>query len=152
MGAVIYHPQNFKVMWFKRLDKTFWQFPQGGIDADETPTDALFREIYEEIGICRNNLTITAKCNKWLDYLLPKEFRKYKNNGQRQLWFLLKLNSASIKPNFTVFKEQEFDDWQWIDYKETIKQIIYFKKEVYEEVFKQFSPILEKLSATKINA
>ena len=81
--------------------------------------------------------------------MLPKEFRKYKNNGQRQLWFLLKLNSYTIKPNFTVINEQEFDDWQWIDYKETIKQIIYFKRDVYEEVFKQFSPILEKLSVTK---
>ena len=36
-----------KVFWGKRLGQETWQFPQGGIDRGETPTDAMFRELYE---------------------------------------------------------------------------------------------------------
>ena len=34
-----------KVFWGKRLGQESWQFPQGGIDRGETPTEAMFREL-----------------------------------------------------------------------------------------------------------
>jgi putative (di)nucleoside polyphosphate hydrolase len=35
-----------------------WQFPQGGIDEGEDAETALFRELAEEIGIKREQLTV----------------------------------------------------------------------------------------------
>ena len=42
----------------KRIDHPsgFWQMPQGGIDENENPEEAVWREMMEEIGT--NNVTL----------------------------------------------------------------------------------------------
>ena len=34
-----------------RIGQSGWQFPQGGIQVDETPLDAMYRELKEETGL-----------------------------------------------------------------------------------------------------
>lgn len=36
-----------------------WQFPQGGIETEETPAEAAYRELYEETGISSVELVYT---------------------------------------------------------------------------------------------
>ena len=38
-----------QVLWARRINQDAWQFPQGGINPDETPEDALYRELNEEV-------------------------------------------------------------------------------------------------------
>ena len=51
VGLMLFNPQGL-VFTAKRIDTEAeaWQMPQGGIDEGETPRQALFREMKEEIG------------------------------------------------------------------------------------------------------
>src|ERR1700712_5922119 len=69
-----------------------WQLPQGGIDGNEDPKEAIFRELGEEIGT--GNAEIIGEHPEWLSYDLPdhligKAF-KGRYRGQRQRWFALR--------------------------------------------------------------
>jgi 8-oxo-dGTP pyrophosphatase MutT (NUDIX family) len=43
-----------------RINQDAWQFPQGGINPEETPEDALYRELNEEVGLEREDVEILA--------------------------------------------------------------------------------------------
>jgi 8-oxo-dGTP pyrophosphatase MutT (NUDIX family) len=49
VGIILLNHKN-QVFWGKRIRTHSWQFPQGGIDRGETPEQAMFRELHEEIG------------------------------------------------------------------------------------------------------
>ena len=44
VGIIVCNAQN-QVFWGKRVNQHAWQFPQGGINAGETPQQAMFREL-----------------------------------------------------------------------------------------------------------
>ncbi len=113
-----------------------WQFPQGGIDKDETPEDALFRELEEEIGT--NEIEIIAQYPKWVSYDFPNTVAKkmYPFDGQIQKYFLVKLKN-NTKINLKT-KHPEFDNYKFIKYKEVFDYIVYFKRPIYKEVLNYF--------------
>ena len=58
---------NYKeILVGKRLDHPsgFWQMPQGGINNNENPEEAVWREMMEEIGT--NNAILIKISKKWL--------------------------------------------------------------------------------------
>ena len=50
VGIVLMHPEG-KVFWARRVRRDGWQFPQGGMNTDETPVEAMYRELREETGL-----------------------------------------------------------------------------------------------------
>ena len=58
-----------EVLVGKRIDHPngFWQMPQGGIDENENPEEAVWREMLEEIGT--NEALIIHKSSKWFYYV-----------------------------------------------------------------------------------
>ena len=48
--AIVLVNQRNQVFWGKRVNEHAWQFPQGGIKPGETPEQAMYRELEEEIG------------------------------------------------------------------------------------------------------
>jgi 8-oxo-dGTP pyrophosphatase MutT (NUDIX family) len=50
VGIILLNANN-EVWWGKRVREHSWQFPQGGIKHGETPEQAMFRELEEEIGL-----------------------------------------------------------------------------------------------------
>ncbi len=120
----------------KRIGDDGWQFPQGGVDKNETSEQAMFRELYEEIGLLPNQVSIVARTNKWLCYKLPPRLCNRKGSfciGQKQHWYLLHLKADESNIDFNKTAEPEFDDWNWVDYWQPVDVIIPFKRKVYQE-------------------
>ena len=62
------------MFWARRVSQNAWQFPQGGINEEESPEAALFRELREEVGLEERDVEIIARTHGWLRYRLPKRF------------------------------------------------------------------------------
>jgi len=133
------YPHKCEFFLGKRSDvKNVWQFPQGGIDKDETPREALLRELKEEIGC--NRVDIIAEYPYWIKYDFPNGVtarKMYPFDGQVQKYFLVKLKSdAQIQ--LDSFYEPEFEDYRYVEYEQLLKKATYFKRRVYRRVIEHF--------------
>ena len=137
---------NYKLqlLWAKRAKQTSWQFPQGGIQKNETAEDAMYRELEEEIGLESSQVKLLTQTKEWRHYKLPSFSRRYKNSivGQKQKWFLLELKTKEQNINLNKHTPAEFDDWQWVNYWFPLHDIVDFKKEIYRQTLFEFSNYL----------
>jgi putative (di)nucleoside polyphosphate hydrolase len=112
-----------------------WQFPQGGVLRNESPEQALFRELKEEIGLEKSDVEIVATTRNWLRYRLPRQYVRRNSQpqciGQKQRWFLLRLIGPEDRLHFDSTETPEFDRWRWVDYWTPVREVIYFKRAVY---------------------
>lgn len=134
-----------RVFWAKRVGRDAWQFPQGGMNPNETPEQTLFRELEEEVGLHEQDVTILGRTERWLRYRLPtRMIRKTEPIcvGQKQLWFLLRLEGEDSLIRFDKTHKPEFDDWQWVSYWYPLRQVVLFKREVYRRALKELAPAL----------
>ena len=143
VGVVLANNEG-QVLWARRHGDRGWQFPQGGIDQGESPTDALFRELTEEVGLAQDKVQLVASTSGWLRYKvpghnLPVASRRQGFIGQKQRWFLLKLigDEADIRLDTTV--NPEFDRWRWVSYWYPLNKVVYFKQEVYRLALKHLA-------------
>ena len=130
------YPFECKLLIAQRSDiKGAWQFPQGGIDENESPEDAMFRELKEEIGT--NDVEIISQYPQWLSYDFPANLaKKMKFDGQNQKYFLVRLKpGATININTPT---PEFDEYCFVRVDEIEKIVNSFKKGVYMKVLKYF--------------
>ena len=93
VGIILLNAQN-EVWWGKRVREHSWQFPQGGIKYGETPEQAMYRELEEEIGLTAADVEVLACTRGWLRYRLPRQFIRHDQRplciGQKQRWYLLR--------------------------------------------------------------
>ncbi len=122
-----------------------WQMPQGGIDPDEDPAVAAFRELYEETGV--RSAEIIAESKEWIFYDLPPEAvgkaLKGKYRGQRQKWFVMRFQGGEGEIDLQPpGHNPEFDAWRWADASEVLDLIVGFKRAAYESVLAEFGHLL----------
>ena len=140
VGIVLLNSHN-EVFWGKRVGQHSWQFPQGGIQHGESPEQAMFRELQEEVGLLPEHVQIIGRTRDWLRYDVPEEFLRRQTvskthrasyRGQKQIWFLLRLvgSDSDIPPRAT--EHPEFDAWRWIPFWIQLDSVIDFKREVYQ--------------------
>ena len=131
-----------QILWARRIRQNSWQFPQGGILDDETPEQAMYRELYEEIGLLPKDVDFLGCSPEWLRYRLPKRLiRKGQQPlcvGQKQKWFLLSLLSRDDCVRLDHTSSPEFSDWRWVSYWYPLGQVVSFKREVYRAVLEDF--------------
>lgn len=131
------YPLDCKILIAQRSDiKGAWQFPQGGIDNKETPTEAILRELSEEIGT--DEVEILAQYPEWLSYDFPQSVAKkmYPYDGQSQKYFLVRLK-GSAKIDIKT-KKPEFNDYKFVNFDEVLTIVNHFKKPIYHKVLKYF--------------
>jgi len=147
VGIILANQFN-EVLWAKRIGQNSWQFPQGGIKVNETPEEALFRELYEEVGLRSSDVEILSSTKGWLRYHLPKKMIRHHSLplcvGQKQKWFLLRMLGSDSNVVMDKGEIPEFDHWQWVSYWYPLGQVVSFKREVYRRAMKELSSDLYK--------
>jgi putative (di)nucleoside polyphosphate hydrolase len=137
---------NRQIFLAKRIGKDAWQFPQGGMKADETPEQSMFRELNEEIGLQAEDVKILGCTRRWLRYRLPKRLVRHYSKplcvGQKQKWFLLRLVNEEAQFNLAATDSPEFDSWAWVSYWYPLSQVVAFKRRVYNLALKEFARIV----------
>ena len=144
VGMMIVNNKN-KILVGKRLDHPsgHWQMPQGGIDENENPEEAVWREMQEEIGT--NNAKMIKQSNQWINYKIPLETLKtlpwgQEYVGQTQKWFLAEILCEDSCINLNASSPIEFVDWTWSSYWHPVNGGVDFKKATYRKVLKSFLP------------
>ena len=131
------YPAKCEIFIASRIDVTdAWQFPQGGIDDNETPTEALYRELLEEIGT--DSVDIVAEYPEWVSYDFPPQVahKMAPYDGQTQKYFLVKLKKgAKININTQI---PEFSEYKFVKTEQLNDYITFFKRTVYKKVLKYF--------------
>jgi putative (di)nucleoside polyphosphate hydrolase len=151
VGIILCNPQG-KLFWARRIGQQAWQFPQGGIRHDESPEQALYRELSEEIGLGREDVELLGSTRHWLRYRLPRELIRYHHQpvciGQKQRWFLLQLLTNDSKVSLDTSEHPEFDRWRWVTSAEPVREVVPFKRQVYKRALEELGPLLKKVTLT----
>lgn len=150
VGIIIANDEG-RVFWGQRVQQSgSWQFPQGGIDQGESPEDALYRELYEEVGLTDAEVKLLGQTRSWHRYRIPDRLVRKgqlpRCIGQKQKWFLLQLDCDPAKIRFDCGTKEEFNDWQWVSYWYPVNQVVKFKREVYRKAMAELAPIHMKLT------
>ena len=129
----------------RRLDHPsgFWQMPQGGIDDNENPEEAVWREMMEEIGT--NKAKLLKVSTQWINYDIPSETLRTLPwgdiyIGQTQKWFAFDFlgedNDINVGTN-----NPEFSEWKWSRMDSIVDSIVPFKRDVYAKILEEFKDI-----------
>jgi len=137
-----------EVFWGKRVREHSWQFPQGGIKHGETPVQAMFRELQEEVGLLPGHVKILGRTRNWLRYEVPPQWikREWRGNyrGQKQIWFLLRLVGRDSDVSLRSSEHPEFDAWRWHEYWVPLESVIDFKRDVYQQALTELARFLQR--------
>lgn len=141
IGAIVLNNKN-QVILFQRADyPENWQAPEGGIDEGETPKEALYRELNEEIGLSKDDFDIIASRDESFNYTFDEEIKKKFNcDGQAKYFFVTRLKNDNFKFKFDNKEDEiEFLNFKVLDNnKDLAKNVPPFKKGIYEEVLEYF--------------
>lgn len=142
VGIILCNVRN-QVFWGKRIREHSWQFPQGGIKSGETPEQAMYRELMEEIGLRPEHVKILGRTRDWLRYDVPTNWikREWRGSykGQKQIWFLLRMVGRDCDVSLRASAHPEFDAWRWSDYWIPMDNVIEFKRDVYRMALKELA-------------
>jgi len=152
VGIILINSRN-EVFWGKRIREHSWQFPQGGIKHGESPEQAMYRELEEEVGLRKEHVRILGRTRDWLRYEVPKQWirREWRNiyRGQKQIWFLLRLVGRDSDVSLRASDHPEFDAWRWSQYWVPLDAVIEFKRSVYQQALIELSRYVFRYAADR---
>jgi putative (di)nucleoside polyphosphate hydrolase len=153
VGIVLLN-RRCQVFWARRVQRDGWQFPQGGMNTDETPDEAMYRELKEETGLNPRQVEILGATHGWLRYRLPRRHVRRSQQpvciGQKQVWFLLRLLDDESTLRLDLHPVPEFDLWRWVDFWYPAEHVVPFKRGVYRRALRYFAPLVEAAGSMAI--
>jgi putative (di)nucleoside polyphosphate hydrolase len=130
----------------------YWQMPQGGINAGEAPAATALRELREETGVV--HVRALGEIGSWLTYDLPANLvgvaLKGRYRGQSQRWFAMRFEGCDSEIDITARNglKPEFSAWRWADIEEVLRDVVPFKRPIYQTVFDTFQPFTRTKNPT----
>ncbi|HED13963.1 MAG TPA: RNA pyrophosphohydrolase [Gammaproteobacteria bacterium] len=146
VGIIICNRKG-QLLWARRTRLDGWQFPQGGVEAEETCEQAAYRELREEVGLQQSHVRLLACTEHWLRYDLPRRYLRSGSQfrGQKQRWYLFEMLASDQCVNLACYRTPEFDAWRWVEYWTPLEQIIEFKRNVYRQAMMELEPFVKGL-------
>ena len=145
--AIVLMNDERRVFWAKRAGNDGWQFPQGGMRTDETPVEAMYRELEEETGLIPDHVELVGSTPGWLRYRLPRRYQRYNSKplciGQKQVWFLLRFLGDDSAFRLDHCRQPEFSSYRWVDFWYPVDNVITFKRGVYHKALSLPEPMAE---------
>jgi putative (di)nucleoside polyphosphate hydrolase len=145
VGIVLLNDEQ-QVFWAQRATNDGWQFPQGGIHTDETPIEAMYRELKEETGLDPEHVALLGSTPGWLRYRLPHRFQRHYSKplciGQKQVWFLLRFLADDTVLDLKNSEAPEFTTYRWVDFWYPAENVIRFKRRVYRQALSLLEPMV----------
>ena len=145
--AIVLMNDERRVFWAKRANNDGWQFPQGGMRTDETPLEAMYRELEEETGLMPNLVELIGATPGWLRYRLPRRYQRQNSKplciGQKQVWLLLRFLGDDSAFRLDHCPEPEFSSYRWVDFWYPVDNVITFKRGVYHKALSMLEPMAE---------
>jgi putative (di)nucleoside polyphosphate hydrolase len=145
VGAVLRRADGKVLMAERIAHPGSWQLPQGGVDPGETKTEALWREIGEELGfdapqsLCR--IVATAPPVRY-DFPVGSNSRISEHfAGQEQTLYLLDYSGTDAHFDLLADEHPEFSAIQWVTPAEAIALIWEVKRPVLETSFRALALI-----------
>lgn len=142
--GIVLMQQDGRVFWARRVHRDGWQFPQGGMNSDETPLEAMYRELREETGLLAEHVEVLGATPGWLRYRLPPRAVRRTDRlvciGQKQVWFLLKMKGQESDLCLDLTDKPEFDQWRWVDFWYPVEHVVVFKRGVYARALGHLAP------------
>jgi len=118
VSALIVHGSKVLVLRHKRYTD-LWLLPGGHIELDETPIDALYREIAEEVGIHKHDLNLIElkptlpTGGHSVSLPLPFDLNVHRTDGDHKhidLCYLLRSSTDKVQPG-----KGESQEWRWMN-------------------------------------
>jgi len=120
----------------KNVDKDTYKFPQGGIEINESPKQALIRELKEELGLNVSQYNLT-ELNDYVSYWF---INSDKADYEIRLYaFLIEINNLDIK-KLNVDKE-EVAELKWIKPKKIEYLNLGIRNQAYLSIMRRFKLI-----------
>ena len=128
-GVILAVLRGDEVMAFERVDVPgAWQLPQGGIDQEESPIEAAWRELGEETGLGPDVVRLVGEFDEWTVYELPVGSRRGSRLGQAHRWFAFRVDRPDVTP---VPDGDEFGAWRWMPVSALIDEVAEFRRAGY---------------------
>lgn len=149
IGIIVVNARG-QVLVARRKDmKNQWQFPQGGIDPNESPREAVLRELKEETGIDESSVDVLGNTQTYLKYDYPPRVmqelnvdKAWRYAGQQIQFFLVRYFGSDDGIDVQNVPKPEFDAWKWVDYWEPLSLIVEFKRNMYDLALTELMPKL----------
>lgn len=154
--GIVLMREDGQVFWARRVRRDGWQFPQGGMNTDETPVEAMYRELQEETGLLPEHVEVLGATPGWLRYRLPSRAIRHNERqicvGQKQVWFLLRLTGDEAHVRLDMTDSPEFDHWRWVDFWYPVEHVVMFKRGVYARALRHLAPLAQGVARGGIQA
>lgn len=135
VAAVITDGAKHILLAKRRGTEKHWQFPQGGVDKQESLEEALIRELEEELGT--KHFEILYKSKQVFRYRWRKNLQLERSVvGQEQTYFLVCFlgQKKDLKPD-----RREFEAIAWFPYEQVLQQCARVRRPIYTRVLHEFS-------------
>lgn len=125
-----------------------WQFPQGGLETDDTLEENAFRELREETGIFRSACKPLGALSVVHDYRWsPEKQRGSPWIGQSQRFFVILFEGSDAEIILDGDDHVEFRAWRWCPVTEVLAHVSPIRHSGYSQALRELSERFPELIA-----